>query len=175
MPKSSSKKISQAERDAAFMRETVAMTFRTHKGPNATCFGCTIVETKTGKPLLFKPNAVGLEKDPAMHAEVRAVRYSCRKLGKPSLKGYTMYTTCEPCPMCMANALWAGLDRVVYGATIDDAAKHFPQIYIYAKDMPALSDLKCVVDGPLERDLCYTLFTAEPIQKAIKLWKQKLK
>jgi tRNA(Arg) A34 adenosine deaminase TadA len=171
MPKSSPSKI--AERDAAFMREAVALTFKTHTGPFPTTFGCLIVETKTGKRLLYKKNGVGEEKDPAMHAEVRAVRYSCRKLGKPNLKGYTMYTTCEPCPMCMANALWAGLDRVVYGATIDDAATIFNQIYIYAKDMPAKSDLKCEVVGPVERDLCFTLFKAKPVLDHIKSWKKK--
>ncbi len=66
-------------------------------------------------------NAVRREHDPSSHAETRTVRLACKKLKRTSLAGYTMYSTCEPCAMCMANALWAGLDRVVFGATIADA------------------------------------------------------
>ena len=61
--------------------------------------------------------------------------------------------------MCMANALWAGLDRVVFGATIADANRYVPQIHISAKEVARRSDMHCVVDGPVLRELCNTLFT----------------
>ena len=80
-------------------------------------FGALIVNSKTGERLLRAVNAVAVENDPSSHAELRAVRLACKKLKQVSLAGYTMYSTCEPCPMCMANALWARLDRVVFGAT----------------------------------------------------------
>ncbi len=61
--------------------------------------------------------------------------------------------------MCMANALWARLDRVVFGATIADANRHCLQIHIDAKEVARRSDMHCIVDGPVLRELCNTLFT----------------
>jgi hypothetical protein len=70
----------------------------------------------------------------------------------------------------MANALWARLDRVVYGATIADANRHCLQIHIDAKEVVRRSDMHCIVDGPLLRDLCYSLFTHPNMQKAFRTW-----
>ena len=112
-------------------------------------FGALIVETRTGERLMRATNAVLRESDPSAHAETRTVRLACKKLKRPSLAGFTMYSTCEPCPMCMANALWAGLDRVVFGATIDDANRYCLQIHISAKEVARRSDMPCVVDGPV--------------------------
>ncbi len=115
-------------------------------------------------------NAVLRESDPSSHGETRTVRLACKKLKKPSLAGYTMYSTCEPCAMCMANALWAGLDRVVFGATIADASDYCMQIYISAKEVARRSDMPCIVEGPVLRELCNTLFTHPNMQKAISTW-----
>jgi hypothetical protein len=76
------------------------------------------------------------EFDPSSHAEVRAIRKATKRLKQFRSPGYTLYTTCEPCPMCMSAALWAGLDRVVYGATIVDANRHCNQIHIPATEVP---------------------------------------
>src|SRR5580698_2977352 len=115
-------------------------------------------------------NAVMRESDPSSHAELRTVRLACRKLGKPSLAGYTLYSTCEPCPMCMANALWAELDRVVYGATIEDANRHCKQIQIPAVELARRSDMQCIVTGPVLRELCNTLFTDPRMLSAFATW-----
>jgi tRNA(Arg) A34 adenosine deaminase TadA len=72
--------------------------------------------------------------------------------------------------MCMANALWARIDRVVYGATIADAARYTLQIHIAAKEVARRSDMHCLVDGPVQRDLCLTLFTHPKMQKAFRAW-----
>src|SRR5258706_14233138 len=72
--------------------------------------------------------------------------------------------------MRMANALCAILDRVVYGATIDDANRHVLQIHIPAKEVARRSDMPCRVDGPVLRDLCNTLFTHPKMQKAFRTW-----
>ncbi len=84
-----------------------------------------------------------------------------------------MYSTCEPCPMCMANALWARLDRVVYGATIADASRHCLQIHISAKTVAARSDMPCVVDGPVLRKQCYALFTHPNMIAAFEQWSNR--
>jgi len=152
------------------MRGLYRFTARTLTTARPVPFGALIVRTKTGKPLIEATNAVMAENDPSSHAEVRTVRLACKKLKRPSLAGYTMYSTCEPCPMCMANALWARLDRVVYGATIADAGRHCFQIAISAREVTHRSDMKCAVDGPVLRDLCLTLFTHPHMQKAFRSW-----
>lgn len=67
-------------------------------------------------------NRVTLDLDPTAHAEVIAIRSACQKLGAFWLTGCVLYSSCEPCPMCLASALWARVDRVVYVADRDDAA-----------------------------------------------------
>src|ERR1700687_2741106 len=161
--------------DEERMREIYKFTARTLETPRPVPFGALIVHTKTGERLMRATNAVVRENDPSSHAEVRAVRLACKKLKSPSLAGYTMYSTCEPCPMCMANALWARLDRVVFGATIADANRHCLQIHIAAKEVARRSDMKCVVEGPVLRDLCYTLFTHPNMLKAFRNWSTRKK
>ena len=156
--------------DETHMREVVGFTARSLETAYPSPFGALIVNTITGERLMRATNAVRRENDPSSHAEVRTVRLACKKLKLTSLVGYTMYSTCEPCPMCMANALWAQLDRVVYGATIADAARHCLQIQIPAREVAKRSDMACFVEGPVLRKLCNTLFTHPNMQKAFKTW-----
>jgi tRNA(Arg) A34 adenosine deaminase TadA len=152
------------------MRAIYDFTARTLAGPHPTPFGAQLIHTKSGKLLMRATNAVKQEHDPSSHAELRTVRLACKKLNSTSLKGYTMYSTCEPCPMCMANALWSGLDRLVYGATIADANRECLQIQIPAKEVSRRSDMPCEVVGPVERALCVKLFTHPHMQKAFRAW-----
>jgi tRNA(Arg) A34 adenosine deaminase TadA len=164
------KPFQQTRLDEDRMRELYRFTARSLTTSRPVPFGALIVATKTGTPLMEATNAVMAENDPSSHAEVRSVRLACKKLRRPSLAGYTMYSTCEPCAMCMANALWARLDRVVYGATIADANRYCVQIQISAREVSRRSDLKCAVDGPVLRDLCITLFTHPNMQEAFRSW-----
>src|SRR6267154_2228266 len=118
--------------DEERMREVFQFTARSLKTAHPVPFGALIVNTRTGETLMRGTNAVLRESDPSSHAETRTVRLACKELRRPSLSGYTMYSTCEPCPMCMATALWARLDRGVFGATIADANRHCLQIHISA-------------------------------------------
>jgi len=163
----------QKTADELLMAELVRFTARTLETARPVPFGASIVETATGKRLMRAVNAVRTENDPSSHAELRTVRKAARKLKSPSLKGYTLYTTCEPCPMCMANALWAGLDRVVYGATIADANKHCRQIRVSARELARRSDMSCIVDGPVLRKACYALFTHPNMLKMFASWNPK--
>src|SRR6202011_5406001 len=156
--------------DEERMRELFRFTAQTLNTAYPAPFGALIVNTKTGERLMRATNAVMRENDPSSHAEVRTVRLACKKLKRPGLAGYTMYSTCEPCPMCMANALWARLDRVVFGATIADANRYCLQIHIAAREVARRSDMKCVVKGPVLRELCNTLFTHPNMQKAFRTW-----
>jgi tRNA(Arg) A34 adenosine deaminase TadA len=156
--------------DEERMRGLYRFTARTLETARPVPFGALIVRTKTGEPLLQAINAVMPENDPSSHAELRTVRLACKKLKSPSLAGYTMYSTCEPCPMCMANALWARLDRVVYGATIADASRFCVQIHISARDVARRADMRCEVDGPVLRRLCVSLFSHPNMEKAFRSW-----
>jgi tRNA(Arg) A34 adenosine deaminase TadA len=161
---------SSSSQDAERMKALIAFTARSLRTDRPRPFGASIVHTKSGKTLLRALNNVMGEFDPSAHAEVRAIRLATKRLKQVSLAGFTLYSTCEPCPMCMSTALWAGVDRVVYGATIEDANRHFNQIQIPATEVAERSDMSCAVEGPLLRDECYALFTHPAMQRAIRRW-----
>jgi tRNA(adenine34) deaminase len=175
MPTAAARRTGVASPDEERMRELFRFTARTLETLYPAPFGALIVSTKNGERLMCATNAVMRENDPSSHAEVRAVRLACKKLKSPVLAGYTMYSTCEPCPMCMANALWAKLDRVVFGATIANANRHCLQIHIAAKEVARRSDMACVVEGPVLRELCNTLFTHPKMQRAFRTWSTRKK
>ena len=157
--------------DEERMETLVAYTARSMKTERPVPFGASIVHSKSGEVLLRALNAVAKEHDPSSHAEVRAIRRATKRLKNTSLAGYTLFTTCEPCPMCMSAALWAGLDRVVFGATIEDANRHCRQIHISAREVTERSDMRCEVVGPVLRDRCYTLFTDSNMLRVFAAWK----
>jgi tRNA(Arg) A34 adenosine deaminase TadA len=158
--------------DRERMRSVAAFTAETLSTDHPMPFGADIVSTATGEQLMRAVNRVGPDHDPSAHAETLTIRLACAKLGSGSLKGYTLYTTCEPCAMCMACALWSGLDRLVFGATIADAGRFVSQIRIRAKEVARRTDLQCVVAGPVEREVCVKLFTDPRMQKAFAMWKK---
>jgi len=86
-------------------------------------FGAVIV--RDGEVLAATGNSVLRDNDPSAHAEVNAIRAACKKVGAPNLRGATMYTSCECCPMCYATAYWARLDRIFYAASWTDYADLF--------------------------------------------------
>ena len=85
-----------------------------HGGP----FGCVIV--KDGKVIGKGHNEVLLQHDPTCHGEIMAIRNTCKDLGTIELTGCELYTTAEPCPMCLGAILWANISKVYYGCSISD-------------------------------------------------------
>ncbi len=162
-----------SEADMERMRELAAAAARHLGTARQTPFCADIVDATTGRRLVRRLNAVAAEHDPTSHAEVRAIRAATKKLKATSLRGHVLYTTCEPCPMCMGAALWAGVDRVVYGATIGDAARFCFQIYTSARQLMRRSDLRCEVVGPVERGACVALFEDRRMAEAMKLWRHR--
>lgn len=81
----------------------------------------TIVVSADGR-VFEGVNRVTANLDPSAHAEVTAIRNACQGLGTFDLTGATLYTSCEPCPMCLATSLWARIDRVYFAADRNDAA-----------------------------------------------------
>jgi len=84
-------------------------------------FGAVVV--RDGVVISRGQNRVTRDNDPTAHAEVQAIRAACRELGTFSLAGCTLYSSCEPCPMCLASSLWARVDRVLFAADRYDAAR----------------------------------------------------
>lgn len=93
-------------------------------------FGAVIV--KNGEIVATGVNRVTATNDPTAHAEVSAIRAACQKLGNFKLDGCTVYSSCEPCPMCLSALYWAGVKRICYGNTKADAkAIDFDDSFIY--------------------------------------------
>lgn len=118
-----------SENDRIFIKQAIDLAtdnVRNGGGP----FGAVIC--KDGKVLATGVNRVTDNNDPTAHAEVQAIRSACSQLRSFDLSGCTLYTSCEPCPMCLGAIYWAHLDRVVYAATQDDAASvNFDDSFIY--------------------------------------------
>lgn len=93
-------------------------------------FGAVIV--RDGKLIAKGANRVVPNNDPTAHAEVVAIRNACQALGTFDLSGCTVYTSCEPCPMCLSALYWAGIERICYANTKRDAAAiDFDDSFIY--------------------------------------------
>ena len=135
--------------DREFMREAIRLANESVErggGP----FGAVIV--KNSEIVAGSSNSVTLDNDPTAHAEVNTIRQACRKLGTFDLSGCVIYTSCEPCPMCIGAIYWARISRIYYGNTRKDARDiQFADDFIYEElDLP-LSE-RTVPIIPLLRD-----------------------
>ncbi|AWB22849.1 nucleoside deaminase [Methylobacterium currus] len=109
--------------DETFMARAIALSERTALVESAGgAFGAVIV--RDGEIVGEGANRVVAENDPTWHAEMAAIRDACKKEGNFKLPGATLYTSAEPCPMCMAAAYWAGISRIFYASTNEDALRH---------------------------------------------------
>ena len=109
-------------------------------------FGAAIY--RDGRLVAEAHNTVWADLDPTAHAEVNAIRLASKSLGTIDLGGCVLYSTCEPCPMCLAATHWSKLDRVVFGASIGDAASAgFSELTIPASEMIAIGGSPLKVEG----------------------------
>lgn len=119
-------------------------------------FGAVIVD-KDGKIIANGNNQVLKQNDPTAHAEMVAIRNACKKLEKYDLSGYTLYTSCEPCPMCLSAIIWSNIKEVYYGCTKKDAGEigfRDDAIYDYLK-----GENKCLINlEEMDRDECIKTF-----------------
>ena len=106
--------------DERFMRRAIALSYQGMRSGEGGPFGAVVVQD--GRIVGEGRNQVLAHNDPTAHAEVQAIRDATTRLGDFSLAGCVLYTSCEPCPMCLAATYWARIDRIVFGASAADAA-----------------------------------------------------
>jgi guanine deaminase len=122
-----------------------------------TPFGAVIVSK--GLVVASTHNTVWRDLDPTAHAEVNCIRSAATALQSISLGGCEMYSTCEPCPMCLSAIHWSKIDRVVFGATIADAAAAgFCELHVGAVELAKLGGSPLKVESGLLRQECAALF-----------------
>lgn len=125
-------------------------------------FGSVIV--KDDKIIAEGVNKVTLTNDPTAHGEVVAIRQACKNLNNFDLSGYELYSTCEPCPMCLSAIYWAHLDKIYYANTRDDAQKiDFDDSLIYSE---LLKNVK-------KRKVPMIQIMRDEALKAFELWDKK--
>ncbi|MEQ8394665.1 nucleoside deaminase [Thalassobaculum sp.] len=106
--------------DETYLRRAIELSRGNAQAATGGPFGAVVV--RDGAIVGEGANRVTTDFDPTAHAEVVAIRAACRRLGTYDLAGAVIYTSCEPCPMCLAAILWARIDRMVYANTRADAA-----------------------------------------------------
>ncbi|MBO4551486.1 MAG: nucleoside deaminase [Bacteroidaceae bacterium] len=117
------------KQDKQFMRQAIDLSIDNVANGGGP-FGAVIV--KDGKVVATGTNRVTANNDPTAHAEVTAIRAACQKEGSFKLEGCTIYTSCEPCPMCLSAIYWAGLSRICFANTKQDAEDiNFGDKFIY--------------------------------------------
>lgn len=144
-----------------FMIKAIALS-KENVQNNGGPFGAVIV--KDGKIIATGVNGVTRHNDPTAHAEVSAIRKAAKKLGTYDLEGCVIYTSCEPCPMCLGAIYWAHLDKMYYGNTKTDAKNiGFDDSFIYEE-----IDLK-----PADRKLKSEQLLSNEAFKSFEDWKNK--
>ncbi len=141
------------------MDEAIALSRRCLGTGKGGPFGAVVV--KDGEIIGRGSNSVTLLNDPTAHAEVMAIREACQHLGSFQLEGCEIYTSCEPCPMCLGAIYWARPDKIYFAADNQDAsAAGFDDSFIYEElDRPAI-----------ERKIASEQHDSEPAQEVFRQW-----
>jgi tRNA(Arg) A34 adenosine deaminase TadA len=133
------------------MRYALDLAVRNVRDGRGGPFAALVV--REGTILAEGTNRVTTSHDPTAHAEIVAIRAACREVGDFELDGCTLFSTCEPCPMCLGAVYWSRLDRVVYAATRTDAADAgFDDAHIYREIDKAPSDRRIPMTRVLPDD-----------------------
>ncbi len=153
--------MTQIELDKKFMREAIRLANES-VGKGGGPFGAVVV--KDGEVIAGSSNSVTIDNDPTAHAEVNTIREACRRLKTFDLSDCTIYTSCEPCPMCLGAIYWAHIGRIVYGNNRSDAREiGFADDFIY-NELELPLDKRTVPIENLLHDEALTTF---------RLWSEK--
>ena len=143
-----------------FMERAIELSIQSVKSGGGP-FGSVIV--KNNKIISEGMNRVTKSNDPTAHGEIVAIRNACKNLGDFSLKGCELYTSCEPCPLCLSAIYWSRIDKVYYANTRNDAQKiDFDDSFIYSEIMKKIEQRKI----PMKQQL------RDKALEAFRLWKR---
>lgn len=144
------------------MQEALDLAVENVRSGQGGPFAALVV--KDGKVIARGTNLVTSVNDPTAHAEIMAIRQACAHLGSFQLDGCDLYTTCEPCPMCLGAIYWARPRRVFYAATKDEAATAgFDDAFIYDE----------IDKAPADRRIEMTMLLREEAQRPFSAWMEK--
>ncbi|MCF6224081.1 MAG: nucleoside deaminase [Flavobacteriaceae bacterium] len=145
-----------------FMSEAIKSAIKGMNNNEGGPFGCVIV--KNGEIVGRGNNKVTSTNDPTAHAEITAIRDACKNLNTFQLEGCIIYTSCEPCPMCLGAIYWARPEKVFFGSNKNDAANiGFDDAFIY-KELPLDMD---------KRSIPFEQIGRKNALKAFQLWQDK--
>ncbi len=139
------------DQDNTFMRQAIGESLKGMERNEGGPFGAIVV--KDGIVVGRGNNQVTSSNDPTAHAEVVAIRDACKNLNSFQLDGCVMYTSCEPCPMCLGAIYWARPDKVYFGCTREDAAAiDFDDDFIYREIVAPIGDRKIPMEQLLQEE-----------------------
>lgn len=145
-----------------FLQLAIDLAAENVKSGQGGPYGAVIV--RDGEIVASSSNCVTAHLDPTAHAEVMAIRLACEKLQNFQLSGCTLYTSCEPCPMCLGAIYWARLERVFFACSREDAANAgFDDSFIYDE----------IAIAPPQRKIPMQHLNLENAQKPFQLWAQQ--
>jgi guanine deaminase len=148
--------------NSPFMARAIQLAIENVRSGQGGPFGAVIV--KDGNIIAEGANRVTLSNDPTAHAEVLAIREACRKLGSFELKDCELYTSCEPCPMCLGAIYWARLSRVYFSGLAADASQAgFDDSFIYRE----------IAQPHPERGIPMVQIMREEALAAFRAWQEK--
>ena len=148
--------------NSPFMARAIELSIENVRSGRGGPFGAVVV--KNGNILAEGANRVTATNDPTAHAEVLAIRQACQKLALFELKDCELYTSCEPCPMCLGAIYWTRLARVYYGSHATDASKAgFDDSFIYRE----------IAQPHPQRGIPMTQMMREEALAAFRAWEQQ--
>ena len=137
--------------NAEFMKQAIALATENVRSGRGGPFGCVVV--KDGQVIATGANQVTAVNDPTAHAEITAIRNACQSLGTFQLENCDVYTSCEPCPMCLAALYWSRCRAIFYGNTAEDAARvGFDDSFLYDEVKKPLSERSIPIEELLRRE-----------------------
>ena len=144
-----------------FMKRAIELSIESvNKGGGP--FGCVIIRDK--KIVSEGSNKVTSTNDPTAHGEIVAIREACKKLNTFNLEGCILYSSCEPCPMCLSAIYWSHIDKIFYANTREDAKEiDFDDSFIYTE----------INKNKNERKVMMIQMHREEALEAFKIWKEK--
>lgn len=139
-----------------FMSEAIRQAQKATETGEGMAFGAVIV--KDGEIIASAHNSVSKDNLPTSHAEINAIQSACKKLGSSDLNGCTVYSTCEPCPMCFTATWWANIDHLVFGVDLEDVTGVSDEILVSSDYLNEKGGSKVKIERGFMKEECLKLY-----------------